>query len=181
MLVFVYGTLMEGGHNNYILHKAKLLGRGFTLDTRFEMMSFGAFPGVVDFRMSDDADEYSLCSIAGEVWDISGEHEEQTLARLDRLEGNGAFYTRRPVEVVLPDADRSAVVLAWMYLLPRRYLSEHAAHVNDIVTFSHPDLNDRASRPNPVIRAWVPREQRNGRGLAFYVWKLKNAMRNQSL
>lgn len=82
MLVFVYGSLMKGLHNNYILETAEFQGKDFIPSSTYSMYSLGGFPGLIK--------DTSGSIISGEVYKV----DDETLQRLDRLEGNGHFYTR---------------------------------------------------------------------------------------
>lgn len=78
-LVFVYGSLKRGFHNNDLLDTSYFVGTG-TTPPDFEMYSAGGFPVIV----------YGDKSITGEVYLV----DEPTLKRLDRLESNGHMYQR---------------------------------------------------------------------------------------
>lgn len=76
-LYFVYGTLKNGHHNNYILQEsktAKLIETGVT-EPKFNLHDLGPFPGVT---------ENGTTSIHGEIWSVS---DNDTKRRLDSLEG----------------------------------------------------------------------------------------------
>lgn len=83
MKVFVYGTLKRGYNNNYRLRNAVFVGEAVTVET-FALLD-GGFPWMV--RSQEDAHP-----VAGELWDIG--EDQQTLADLDRLEGEGHMYDR---------------------------------------------------------------------------------------
>lgn len=101
--VFVYGSLKQGFGNNLLLSDAEYVGEYCTSDEDYAMISLGAFPAVIPNGMG---------SIVGEVYNIN----ILEMARLDRLEGNGHFYTRRMVEVISP-YDEEEKLSAWMYVL----------------------------------------------------------------
>lgn len=107
--VFVYGSLLRGLGNHGLIarHAARggavFMGEAETRDP-YAMISFGAFPGVVDGGENPER-------VTGEVWIV----DDLALAELDRLEGNGRFYTRK--RIVVGDA-----LIAWCYLLPSDYL-----------------------------------------------------------
>lgn len=101
--VFVYGSLKSGYWNNSILSRNEgnaYLGQYVTKDDTFQMKSLGAFPGV---------SKGGTYAIVGELYNVT----RATLDSLDRLEGNGSFYTRELVD--LEGCDHQA----WIYLLPR--------------------------------------------------------------
>lgn len=95
--LFVYGTLKKGFSNNHHLETSKFHGKNVTADKTFSMRSLGFFPAV--FHGGEHA-------ISGELFEV----DDETLERIDRLEGNGRFYNRE--EVLLQDGE-----VAWMYFL----------------------------------------------------------------
>jgi gamma-glutamylaminecyclotransferase len=98
--VFVYGTLLRGEVNHYLLQDARLLGAHRT-EPRFTLLLLGAYPGLVDG--GDTA-------VSGEVYGV----DAAGLRRLDRLEDYPRLYDRR----IIPTVHGSA----WVYLYrgPRR-------------------------------------------------------------
>jgi len=106
--LFVYGSLKHGfGNHNYFLGNVRYLGSCVTTKRSYQMVNLGAFPGVIEVSKNGNL-------ILGELFEI----DNRTLDRVDRLESNGSFYTRKLVEVVGSDDP----VEAWMYLLPEYYL-----------------------------------------------------------
>ena len=97
-LVGVYGSLLAGLGNHRVLHGAEFVGPD-SLPPEYGMVSLGGFPGV--FKDGDSPIVLELYLV-----DADG------LIRLDRLEGNGSFYTREEVRT-----DGNA--LPWVYLLPK--------------------------------------------------------------
>ncbi len=81
-LVFVYGTLKHGYHNNSLLHTATLV-KADTVEG-FKLYDCG-FP----IAKASEGEK-----ISGELYEIE---DDGTLARLDRLESNGSMYNRTPV------------------------------------------------------------------------------------
>lgn len=102
---FVYGSLKRGFGNHRVLDGGEFIGHSVTADNNYSMFPMGGFPGV-----TSDGDK----AVIGELYEV----DEQGLRRLDQLEGNGHFYTREEVDVVLEDSE---TIKAWMYLLPHRY------------------------------------------------------------
>ncbi len=100
--VFVYGTLLSGEANHYLLATAAKLAEART-GAAFELYDLGSFPGLV---------AGGATSISGEIYEV----DEPTLAALDRLEDHPVFYQR--TEIVLEGGER-----VWTYLLP----AEHVA------------------------------------------------------
>lgn len=95
--VFVYGSLKQGYGNHPLIKDSVLLGECLTKPI-YTMYSLGAFPAVV---------LQGNTSITGEVYEV----DDDTFARLDRLEGYPDFYDRTMI-----DTDHGK---AWMYFLER--------------------------------------------------------------
>ena len=79
-LVFVYGTLLSGEVNHYLLTAAEMIGLHRT-EPCFTMLDLGAYPGVA---------RGGSTAIAGEIYRIDG----KGLERLDRLEDYPRMYDR---------------------------------------------------------------------------------------
>jgi len=77
-LVFVYGSLKKGFHNHRILERSECVGRG-SVDNA-NLYSLGSFPALVN----------GGGVVKGEVY----EADEETMSRLDTLEGHPNFYRR---------------------------------------------------------------------------------------
>ena len=99
--VFVYGSLKRGFGNHRVLGDSKMVAMT-TTRRHYHMLSYGAFPGVLDTR-----EGYEHFPVDGEVYEV----DSNTLRDLDRLEGNGHFYQRKLVRV---SGVRGKV---WMYFL----------------------------------------------------------------
>jgi gamma-glutamylcyclotransferase (GGCT)/AIG2-like uncharacterized protein YtfP len=97
--LFVYGTLKQGFSNNRYLETAKFHGPNVTEDSTFTMVSLGFCPAV-------SSNGYH--AISGELFEV----DDETLNRIDMLEGNGRFYNRE--EVLLRNGE-----VAWMYMMER--------------------------------------------------------------
>lgn len=85
--VFVYGTLKRGYHNHYILENSKFV-KDHTLSRKFLMLDSGAYPVLLNADI-----EYSGYPV-GEVYEV----DDETMARLDRLEAVGKLYDRKVVD-----------------------------------------------------------------------------------
>jgi len=116
--VFVYGSLKKGYGNNRLLLNAEFLGERVTAseyilgDVGFPYM----FPRAA-FNEEFNSRNHSLFKqVQGELYVV----DEATLARLDRLEGEGIHYHR--LEILLEDDD-----LVYTYL----QLDPHAVHSCD--------------------------------------------------
>jgi gamma-glutamylaminecyclotransferase len=103
--VAVYGSLKQGYGNHGLLERgqAELIGLGTTSLSTFEMISFGAFPGLIINPSSHN-------KVGVEVYRIN----ELTFNRLDGLEGYPNFYNRGIFQIELDD---KRLLSAWMYYL----------------------------------------------------------------
>jgi gamma-glutamylcyclotransferase (GGCT)/AIG2-like uncharacterized protein YtfP len=113
--VFVYGTLLQGCHNNRVLTSAgaTFIARATVRGVRLVDAGWG-FPGALpklDLR----------CRAHGEVYEVN----DRGLRRLDQLEGVPRFYTRR---TILTSAGE-----AWIYILApgtaRRWTTEGSGSI----------------------------------------------------
>lgn len=111
--VFVYGTLMTSGQNNFLLDGADYLGVGITAYSAYTMFDIGWFPGVVESTPGN--------WIRGEVYEV----DPETFQRLDRLEGYPRLYTRKKIDVRIQLSNQFDVRIqlanqferAWIYLI----------------------------------------------------------------
>jgi len=102
--VFVYGSLKNGFGNNRLLESSKFISEAITVNDNFDMTSLGGFPGVVSEGQK---------RISGEVYSISND----ILSRLDVLESNGSFYTRRQIVVFTTNQPAFKKYVVWIYIL----------------------------------------------------------------
>ena len=98
--VFVYGTLMRGRSNyKYYLEHSIFLGSGSIHG--YALYDLGFYPGII-------ADENECTK--GEVFEVDNE----TMSRLDRLEGEGDLYLKRLVKVEMDNGlAHDAYVYVW--------------------------------------------------------------------
>lgn len=82
--VFTYGTLKEGEHNNYLLYGAELVDIDKLYGYKLYDMPFG-FPCVVP---TGDEKDY----VIGEVYEVTTEHLEKTLDKLEGYIEEGSKY-----------------------------------------------------------------------------------------
>ena len=101
--VFVYGSLLPGLHNAYLLKGAKL-EQYCTTQPEFEMWSMGSYPGVCHGGSGGGS-----VAIRGAVFLV----DDHMLSRLDQLEQHPNWYCRELVQ--LPQRKQPA----WMYILPK--------------------------------------------------------------
>lgn len=101
IFVFVYGTLMKGGYNHYLLelYDSKLISEATTTE-KFTMISMGSFPALLSNGET---------TIHGEVYSI----DERTLSMLDELE-TPYGYQRRSTWVRAKDTGTLLNVLCYV-------------------------------------------------------------------
>lgn len=106
-LVFVYGSLKKGFHNDHYLRESKFISKAFTSHLHWEMISLGGFPAVI----------LGKGIVLGELYEVN----DRTLINLDRLEGEGHFYTKQLIPVTVPIG--GSYNIAFMYILntPPKY------------------------------------------------------------
>lgn len=92
-LLFVYGTLRQGESNHYLLESSHCLG-SYQTTPDYSLYDLGPYPAVIEGHHA----------IVGEVYQI----DEETLARVDRLEDVPVEYRRE--SIVTPFGS------AWIYL-----------------------------------------------------------------
>lgn len=103
-LVFVYGTLKQGGSNHRHLAGQQFLGEARTIPG-YQLYALGDYPGMV-------LTPKGTREIKGEVWKV----DATCLAQLDLLEGvNEGLYERVPVK--LADPFHEQTVETYLYLL----------------------------------------------------------------
>ena len=98
MKVFVYGTLKKNRSNSYLLKGSEFVEEAETID-RFCMRDLVGFPAVTQ--------EKPVSTIKGEVYKI----DEDTLKRLDGLEGYPHLYDRITVQVKLASGDIEEAIM----------------------------------------------------------------------
>jgi gamma-glutamylaminecyclotransferase len=101
-LVFAYGSLRKGFHNNHILKTAMLVSENArTKEACFQMRSLTVYPAVV---------EGGIHRIQGDVYEVG----PKVLKALDKFEGNGLNYQRKLVDVISTSDERFWT--CWMYI-----------------------------------------------------------------
>lgn len=104
MKVFVYGSLKKNFGNHVLLQYSNFIGEGVTCDSKFTMVNLGSFPGVLL-----NGNGY----IRGELYEVN----QSTLVRLDILEGEGNFYSRKTINVKVGNEIHECFI----YVLLRNY------------------------------------------------------------
>lgn len=97
--VFVYGTLMTGKANNYLLQDALCCGNYCLND--YALYDLGAYPAIVCEKGQQ---------VVGELWLVS----ERELSQMHRLESEGDLYKYTPV--ILTSDNLSIPAHAYVYL-----------------------------------------------------------------
>lgn len=87
MKLFVYGSLKKGYWNHEFIERSSFLGKYHTVE-KYVLVIKNELPFV--------ATTPSVSHIYGEVYDV----DESTLHAIDKMEQNGRWYTRRPVQLV---------------------------------------------------------------------------------
>ena len=133
-LVFVYGSLMPGLHNDHLMQQAELLQSCNSLPY-YTMYSLGHYPGVC---------ARGNTAIKGMLYRVNA----STLSQLDRLEGHPDWYRREVVS--LPDTQAHS---AWMYIMPYSEVKQCSATIvpnGDWRTFHEAVLTERQqAAPQP--------------------------------
>lgn len=99
--VGVYGTLKQGHGNHRLLEHVPRSGVGFVSGHRL-------YQSGIPFLVADKTSEYDVLV---ELYDV----DDETLSRLDSLEGHPRCYCRKELEVVLQDGSST---IAWVYEYP---------------------------------------------------------------
>ena len=104
-LVFVYGTLKEGGPLHPVLqrHGGQFIGEGSILGDKFVMVTLGNFPGIIE------VEEGTGTEIHGELWLVNTECVES----MDSVEGCPTHFKRERQDIWLPLNDN--YFPAWVY------------------------------------------------------------------
>ena len=106
--VFVYGTLMNGKRNHYILEDSKFIGNGFISD--YFMFNIVTYPGIQKSKYKS--------KVHGEVYQV----RDETLKQLDILEEVGTLYDKEIVKVYLNDFTINAI--AYIYI-QKKYIEKN--------------------------------------------------------
>ena len=106
-LVFVYGSLKQGFHNNRLLNDAQFVCKALTINNDYDMRSLGGFPGVTKLENG--------YHVTGEIYNVN----DYTLENLDRLESNGTFYKREKIKAISLSQPAAKAYDVWIYVLLR--------------------------------------------------------------
>ncbi|MDQ7056677.1 MAG: gamma-glutamylcyclotransferase family protein [Persephonella sp.] len=109
--VFVYGTLRKGFWNHSFLGNSRFLGYGKTKE------KYSLYADSIPYVVKEP-----LTQIKGEIYEV----DDETLQRLDELEGHPSFYKRELVDVITEDGK---LIKAWIYFYP--YKNGHLIQSGD--------------------------------------------------
>ncbi|NPA62821.1 MAG: gamma-glutamylcyclotransferase [Methanococci archaeon] len=103
--VFVYGSLRKGfwNHEPY-LKNSKFIGKGRTKE------KYAMYADIIPYVVENE----KISHIVGEVYEV----DEETLKRIDRLEGHPDYYERKKVKIILESGEE---IEAWLYFYPEPY------------------------------------------------------------
>ncbi len=103
--VFVYGTLRKDYWNHkYYLKNSKFVGKGRTKH------KYALYADNIPYVIENE----NISHIVGEVYCV----DEETLERLDYLEGHPTCYKRKKVPIILESGEE---IEAWLYFYPEPY------------------------------------------------------------
>jgi len=113
--IFVYGTLRSRGGNNGLLRESEFISNAVT------EKEYALYVEGIPYVSKDE----KVSRITGEVWSV----DDNTLQRIDLLEGHPSWYVRELISVMLPNLD---IVKAWIYFNPnyRGRLTESGDYFN---------------------------------------------------
>jgi gamma-glutamylcyclotransferase (GGCT)/AIG2-like uncharacterized protein YtfP len=94
-MLFVYGTLMNGYKNSFMLDKEEFVGEGET-EQKFTMKLTKNIPFV--------SENLGNCAIKGELYTI----KPSTLFEIDQMEMNGSWYCRYKTNVIVDETRYNA-------------------------------------------------------------------------
>lgn len=86
-LVFTYGTLKKNYYNHHLLETSEFIGNAVTKPF-YRLYNLGSFPGLKEDKKNGKA-------IQGELYLVN----DETLKRLDRLEGTPYLYVRKDLQI----------------------------------------------------------------------------------
>lgn len=102
-IIFVYGTLKRGKQFNYLLKKAKFLGKAETVE------KYALYFDEIPYMIKDE----KISTIKGEVYEVTPE----ILKNLDIFEEHPTYYQREKIAVRL---EKGKILEAWAYFFPTK-------------------------------------------------------------
>lgn len=109
-LMFVYGTLKQGSHNNSMLGKSELLGRAVTKPA-LNIKSVGV--PIVMTPFTDNMRKIAK-PIIGEVYKVS----KRTISIVDILEGHPDLYKRLLIDIEM----KNKIYEAYIYIFSNQII-----------------------------------------------------------
>ncbi len=100
--IFVYGTLMSGFGNNALLKNSRLVEAATTEDNLVLLANS------IPYLLDEEGKSY----VRGEIYEVN----ENSLKKIDQLEGHPDWYSRKIISVVTDLGDKME---AWVYFMPR--------------------------------------------------------------
>jgi gamma-glutamylcyclotransferase (GGCT)/AIG2-like uncharacterized protein YtfP len=116
-LIFVYGTLRQAHSNHEFLNDAYCYGIGSTRDN-YAMYIAGGYPYVISTE--------KRYPVVGELYAV----DDDTLNKLDKMEGHPRYYARREIVVDVEGIEYTA----WMYFRDPHGTLMHTGDYNQIVS-----------------------------------------------
>mgnify|MGYP003113545514 FL=1 len=110
ILVAVYGTLKKGCGNNLLLHDSVFISEGKIKDNYPLVIGGSGLPFLANEKGVGK-------NVHVEVYLV----DEQTLSRLDMLEGHPKWYKREKTDVICTDG---TLLNPWVYFAPKEYYRE---------------------------------------------------------
>ena len=101
--LFVYGTLMKGFSNHYLLEGAEWVETAKTLE------KYSLYESGIPFVFKGE----EVSHIYGELYRV----DELTLKIVDRLEGHPEWYQREEIQII---TDLGHNLTAWLYFYPEK-------------------------------------------------------------
>lgn len=117
-LIFAYGSLRQGHGNHHLLEGAYYYGTGRTLNN-YAMYMVSGYPYVTSSE--------ARYPITGELYGV----DEDTLEKLDKMEGHPRYYVRKETAVLIKGEPFSA----WMYIRDPQGILMVSGDYNDEVNF----------------------------------------------
>jgi gamma-glutamylcyclotransferase (GGCT)/AIG2-like uncharacterized protein YtfP len=99
--IFVYGTLMKGEYNHYLLESSRFLDNASTR-AEFDLFDLGLYPAMA---------EQGRLQVKGEIYEV----DDSALAMVDMLEDHPNWYTRTKIRLSNGETVET-------YIMPRRKL-----------------------------------------------------------
>jgi gamma-glutamylaminecyclotransferase len=115
-LIFAYGTLRQLHGNHQLLEGAHFYGTGSTKE-KYSIYLVGGFPYAVSTE--------PRYPVIGELYGV----DDETLRKIDKLEGHPIYYARNEVVVTVDNVEYTA----WMYFRDPKGTLLHSGNYDDVV------------------------------------------------